>query len=59
MPLAKQTYKSAMLAVMSIHYLSDIIGDVFFSKLSVEFSLQPLIYVGMRLNLMFAEVILY
>jgi hypothetical protein len=58
-PLAKQTYKSAMLVVMSIHYLSDIIGDVFFSELSVEFPLQPLIYAGMRLNLMFAEVILY
>jgi len=38
-PLAKQTYKSAMLIVISIHYLSDIIGDVFFSELSVEFSL--------------------
>ena len=59
MPLAEHSHKAAMLHVMSTQYLSDIIGDVLFSEFSVEFPLQPLIYAWMRLNLMFAEVILY
>ena len=47
-----------MLHIMSIHYLSDIVRDVMFSELSVQFPLQPLIYFWMRLKLMLAEVIL-